>query len=255
VQNESPPDSHEILENDQDFRVHLKKPPDKDAQMFKETVQILNSCLLPSSVVLGKSSLGFRSPVNMMDGVRLKKKKRRRKKKMGLLSRKNFIFDRGKNSWFLVGDYHVVPVRRPDLTPVRKKKKKKMEVGSYLDSARVKSALINRINLDIKCSGVWDTEGCELDQIKKLNLGSGQAKKVCLSKEELIDLFAKVSDAWDCFERSILGSISLVKPASLIKSAVPDKLPFGEAAASDCSRGEGILCCSQILGRGRENYG
>jgi hypothetical protein len=193
-----------------------------------------------------------RFPVNGVDAVRFKKKKRRRKKKLGLLSRKNFIFNKGSNSWSLVGDYHIPPVKQPDLVvPKRKKRKKKVVVGNYSESARVRWALINRVNLDIKCSGFQSSVSCKLDRVKEANLRPGQAKKVCLSTEKVVDLFAMVSDAWDCFERCILCKFGISCSTSPPDIVVPDKLPLLGAEASVDPQSVVSLLRNPNLGRGR----
>jgi hypothetical protein len=100
-----------------------------------EAGSVLGSCIVsPVDILMNNAYPCSKFPVSGVDGVRFKKKRRRRKKK-GLLSRKNFIYDRGRNTWTLVGDYLLPPLKPPVVVPVRKKKKKKKNVvGNYSDA-------------------------------------------------------------------------------------------------------------------------
>jgi hypothetical protein len=142
------------------YASRVKKLPDKLQSPIQKAFSILDdSCISCEDALVELSFPCSKIPISGVDGVRLKKKKRKRKKGKGLLSRKNFIYNKGQNSWTLVGDYHVPPVAKPLLTPPRKKKKKKVEdhVVNYTDSADVKWALVNRVTLNAYCSGFRET--------------------------------------------------------------------------------------------------
>jgi hypothetical protein len=124
------------------------------------------------------------------------------------------------------------------LTPPRKKKKKKEEskMVSYTDSADVKWALVNRVTLNAYCSGFRETpDCCKLDQTKELNYRSGRAKNFCLSVIDTVDLFARISDAWDCFEEELVKKLQLSRVGSPLsgKKSVDSPLKWADKVSSD----------------------
>jgi hypothetical protein len=237
------------------YASRAKKPPDKDLASMDKALMILDDCCISREEILVENSFpSSKIPVSGVDGVRLKKKKRKRRKGKGLLSRKNFVYDRGRNTWTLVGDYHVPPAPKPLLSPPRKKRKKKdlNLVVNYTDSADVKWALVNRVILNAYCSGFREVPYCcKLDQTKELIYRSGRAKNVCLSISDTVDLFARISDAWDCFEEELVRKLTLahVNPPLPGKKSVDFPVKWAGDVVS-CLRG-GSSSVSRLPGEGR----
>jgi hypothetical protein len=153
------------------------------------------------------------------DSAMFKKKKRRRKKKHGLLSRKNFIYEWGRNMWTLVEDYLSPPLKHPVVVSVKKKRKEEDVAGDY-SVASVILVVINHVKLNLYCSDLLEEPvGCELDRVKELNVRPGGAKKTSLSVARMVDLFARISDAWDCFEKAICSRLRLPPDVSLVPEA------------------------------------
>jgi hypothetical protein len=232
----------------------IKKPPDKEAVLSVKAFSILDDCVVSRDDALIENCYPCsKLPMNGVDGVRLKKK-RRRKKGKGLLSRKNFVYNRGRNSWTLIGDYHAPPVVRPELAPPRKKRKKKEgdALVNCTDSAVVKRALVNRVILNSYCSGFReDPDFCELDRTKSFNFTPGRAKKVYFSVTDAVDSFARVSDAWDCFEEELIKRLYSARASSPPSGHVSVSLPSDRASNSLVPLRVGSLSSIVIPGRGR----
>jgi hypothetical protein len=74
----------------------------------------------------------------------------------------------------------------------------------------VKGAIVNRVLLNIHSSGAQQIKPVsrKLDQTKKFETRSGQAKKNFLNINNAVNLFARFSDMWSCFEDLLLEMLS-----------------------------------------------
>jgi hypothetical protein len=162
------------------------------------------------------------TPSRGFDGSMFKKKKRKRKKKKGVLSRKNFVYDRGRNTWTLVGEYLSPPLTPPVVSRAKRKRKKDDDVvGVHLDDKCIKWTIVNRVKLNLKCSELQEAHVvCELGRIKELIKRPRQAKNVHLSVNDVVDLFVHISDAWDIFKEAFCCSL-----ASVVNRP-PERVPF-----------------------------
>jgi hypothetical protein len=235
-----------------------KKPPDKVEVLLGKVESSLRSCILsPADAIVAGAYVDLTTPSRGFDDSRFKKKKRRRKKKKGLLSRKNFVYDRGRNTWTLVGEYLSPPLAPPVISRAKRKKKKGEDdvAGIHLDDKCIKWTIVNRVKLNLKCvklnlkcSELREAPVvCKLGRVKELIKRPGQAKNVHLSVNDVVDLFVHISDAWDVFKEVFCCSLASVvnQPPERVPS---ECLPVLEASSSLLSVTQS--CCLRP-GRGR----
>jgi hypothetical protein len=119
------------------------------------------------------------------------------------------------------------------VVPVRKKKKENV-VGNYLEGTYLKWALVNRVKLNLYCSNIREAlVGCKLDRVKNFKDRPGQAKNVYFSVAKVVNLFARVSDAWDLFEEAICCKLKLSSVTELFpKHVASESSPMMEANCS-----------------------
>jgi hypothetical protein len=113
------------------------------------------------------------------------------------------LYNKGTNSWTLIGDYLLPPPLPPPIIDVAKRKKKKKK--SDFSDPMTRWAVINRVNLNINCSCGHEDAGGKLDSAKEFLVRQDQAQKEnFVSLDSTIALFAGVSDIWDSFEHALL---------------------------------------------------
>jgi hypothetical protein len=98
-------------------------------------------------------------------------------------------------------------------------KKKKKE--SNFSNPLVKWTTINRISVNVNCSGRQDSADCKLDRVKKFTKRPGQAKKKYLSLQNVTNLFANISNMCDYFENALLELLEPPATALFVKSDFP----------------------------------